>query len=80
MWVTCHICNGTGFKNTKTKYNYKFINIIHDTDGFDTFECKDVCDLCNNDSIVILDNLMIGYIFVDDHYDPVSPPSSPRLN
>ena len=78
MWVECHQCNGTGFKNTKIKFNYRLINNIHNIDVFDTIECREACELCNNDSIDIIDNLMMGYIFVDDHYDPVSPPSSPR--
>ena len=78
MWVECHQCNGTGFKDTITKFNYRLINNIHNIDVFDTIECRKACELCNNDSIDIIDNLMMGYIFVDDHYDPVSPPSSPR--
>ena len=78
MWVKCHECNSTGFKNTITKFNYRMINNIHDIDIFDTIECKEACELCNNDSIDIIDNLMIGYIYVDDHYDPITPPTSPR--
>ena len=53
---------------------------IHDIDVFDTIECKKSCELCNNDIINRIDYVLIGYIFVDDHYDPITPPTSPRQN
>ena len=50
MWVECHQCNGTGFKDIITKFNYRLVNNIHNIDIFDTIECRKACELCNNDT------------------------------
>jgi hypothetical protein len=65
MWVTCHDCKATGFI-PKT--------LINNPQGYYQ---KIPCKTCNPQRI-LLDNLMKGQIWVEDNYEPVSPPLSPR--
>lgn len=65
MWVTCHKCMGSGFSPKIIKKNPQ------------GYYQKIPCQTCNTQRI-FLDNLMRGQLWVEDNYEPVSPPSSPR--
>ena len=65
MWSTCHTCMGEGFLPKSVKKN---------SQGYIQ---KIPCQTCNPQR-TLLDNLMKGQIWVEDTYDPVTPPSSPR--
>jgi len=64
MWVTCNACSGKGFHMSCDKtYSYKV---------WKTIPCK-VCNPLNT----FFNEYMRGQIWIDDNYEPISPPSSP---
>lgn len=70
MWVKCHNCNGTGFEPNQTT--------IINHDGSYTY--KKVCHTCNLFYLVDrIDNVLIGYLYVDDEYDVFIEPDEPNI-
>lgn len=70
MWVKCHNCNGTGFEPHQTT--------IINQDGSYTY--KKICHTCNLFYLVDrIDNVLIGYLYVDDEYDVFIEPDEPGL-
>ena len=68
MWITCNACSGKGTE----------ITISFDK----TYPCKIYktvpCKVCNPLKLAILfDENVRGQIWVDDNYEPISPPRSP---
>ena len=70
MWIICNYCEGSGF--IKNNNDVKEINLDQE------IILNKPCKYCNNDSICILDNVMLGYLWIDDNTTPISPPNSPR--
>jgi hypothetical protein len=70
MWVTCHNCNGDGFKinNYTIKGQNRRNNFIPIK--------KIPCNICNPRRYII-DTIMLGQIWVNDNYFPITPPNSP---
>ena len=66
MWVKCHECKGSG-------YNRHII-----IDEFNEDDKKCFCKSCNYLFENIWENMMSGYINVDDKINPITPPNSPR--
>ena len=70
MWVTCHECNGQGyivkgFKiSTKNSNKKNYSNL------------KKPCPTCVPRG-TFLDIIMRGQLWVEDNYDPITPPNSP---
>ena len=63
MWVTCHTCDGYGFiRGKKITFNH--------------MKQKVPCHICNPRRFII-DTIMLGQIWVEDNYFPITPPSSP---
>lgn len=65
MWITCNVCMGEGVihnKICKKKYD------------------KKMCHVCNPDNGYLEEHSIYykGQIWVEDNYEPISPPSSPR--
>jgi len=69
MWIICNSCEESGFIRGNDIKNIALDQVII---------LNKPCKCCNNDSICILDNVMLGYIWIDDNIDPISPPVSPR--
>ena len=70
MWITCNACSGKGTE----------ITISFDK----TYPCKIYktvpCKVCNPLKLAILfDENVRGLIWVDDNYEPISPPRSPKM-
>ncbi len=65
MWVSCHDCKATGFIPKTLKKNSQ------------GYYQKIPCRTCNPQRI-LLDNLMKGQLWVEDNYEPITPPQSPR--
>ena len=64
MWITCNACSGKGITTSFDKtYHCKI---------YKTVPCK-VCAPLN----MLFDEYVRGQIWVDDNYEPISPPSSP---
>ena len=69
MWVKCHNCYGTGFEPNQT-------TIIK---RHGTYTYRKVCSTCNLFHIDRIDNVMIGYLYVDDEYEVFIKPDEPEL-
>lgn len=71
MWVTCHECKGQG-------YIFKIPNIpckkIYEKNNYN-FN-KKPCPTCVPRG-TFLDIIMRGQMWVEDNYEPLTPPSSP---
>ena len=73
MWVTCHQCNGTGLCE-----NNNHENMFHEN----TYILYNRCLVCwfgdmetyysGNTSV------LRGQLWVEDNYEPITPPTSPR--
>jgi len=65
MWITCNVCMGEGVIHNK------ICKKIHDTKK---------CHVCNPENGYLEEYSIYykGQIWVEDNYEPISPPSSPR--
>jgi len=64
MWITCNACSGKGFITSFDK--------TYPCKVYETISCK-VCNPLN----MRFDEYVRGQLWVDDNYEPISPPSSP---
>jgi len=64
MWITCNVCMGEG--------------VIHKL--YSKKICKKKCHVCNPENGYLEEHSIYykGQIWVEDNYEPISPPSSPR--
>ena len=67
MWITCNVCMGEGIIHT--------IHKIYDKKIY-----KKICHVCNPENGYSEEHIFYykGQIWVEDNYEPISPPSSPR--
>ncbi len=65
MWITCNVCMGEGVIHNK------ICKKIYDTKK---------CHVCNPENGYLEEHSIYykGQIWVEDNYEPISPPSSPR--
>ena len=67
MWITCNVCMGAGIIHTVHKKN-------------DNKIYKKKCHVCNPENRYLEEHSIYykGQIWVEDNYEPISPPISPR--
>ena len=71
MWTTCYNCNGDGM------YVYrKDISFLPEEDIKD--KNKGVCHICERYRVTIHGFEFYGHIWIDEDYEIVTPPSSPK--
>ena len=70
MWSTCHECMGSGY--------HPEICVESFTNHVRVSSKNIPCEYCNPIGLSLLNTIIKGQIWIDDSYEPVTPPSSPR--